>query len=125
MIRQNQELSDGKMGLMTKVLTKPIEGQEIKAMAEEIGGFYIKVVVDIEREVMAAGAKMHIDEEQLLLENGSKKEYLWGGGYDLETGGITFDSIINNKPGVNASSDILDPSIREKFINIIRKLLNV
>lgn len=117
--------SDGKMGLMMKVLTKPIEGEEIKAMAGEIGGFYIKVVVDIEREVMVAGAKMHIDEEQLLLENGSKKEYLWGGGYDLETGGITYDSIINNKPGVNASSDMLDPLIREKFTSIVKKILNI
>ncbi|MFA6013223.1 MAG: DUF5674 family protein [Desulfobacteraceae bacterium] len=110
---------------MIKLLNKPAEANEIKAMAREIGGFYIKVVVDIEKGILAAGAKMHTDEEQLLLENGSKKEYLWGGGYDLETKQITFDSIINNKPGVNSSSDIMDPLIRDKFTNIIKELLNL
>jgi hypothetical protein len=113
------------MGLKMKVITKPIEGQEIKAMAEEIGGFYIKVVVDIEKEVMAAGAKMHVDEEQLLIGKGSVKDNLWGGGYDLETKQISYDSIINNKPGVNSSSDILDPKVRRKFEIIVKKLLDL
>jgi len=110
---------------MIKLLNKPTTGKEMKAMAEEIGGFYIKVVVDIEKGIMAAGAKMHVDEEQLLLDAGSKKENLWGGGYDLETKQITYDSIINNKPGVNSSSDILNPLVRDKFTNIVQKLLNI
>ncbi|HBC72504.1 MAG: hypothetical protein UX91_C0003G0055 [Candidatus Amesbacteria bacterium GW2011_GWB1_47_19] len=59
---------------------------------------------------------MHVDEEQLLIEQGCVKEDLWGGGYD---------SIVNNKPGTNASSDILDPGIRKKFEDIVRKLLNI
>ena len=110
---------------MTKILTNAIDVKELEELAQNIGGFYIKVVVDLEREVLAAGAKMHVSEEQLLIENGSKRDNLWGGGYDLETKQVTFDSIINNKPGVNASSDILDPLIRNKFEDILRKLLNV
>lgn len=110
---------------MVKIINNPVEKAELTKLAEEIGGFYIKVVVDVEREVMAAGAKMHVDEEQLLLEQGSRKENLWGGGYDLEVGEVTFDSIINNKPGVNASSDILNPDIRNKFEIILRKLFKL
>jgi len=114
-----------KMRLMMQVITKPVEDKVIKSMAEEIGGFYIKVVVDLEKGVMAVGAKMHVDEEQLLLENGSNKENLWGGGYDLDTKRVTFDSIINNKPGINSSSDILDPEVRKKFEVIIRRLFGI
>ena len=110
---------------MVRKISERVKTGELKELAEVIGGFYIKVVVDIDKEILVAGAKMHMDEEQLLLENGSKKEYLWGGGYDLEAGEITFDSIINNKPGVNASSDILDPLIRKKFIKIVKHLLNI
>jgi len=110
---------------MIRIISSPISGVEIKEFAQEIGGFYIKVVADIEREVIAAGAKMHVDEEQLLIQDGSRSDDLWGGGYDLETGQITFDSIINNKQEVNASSDILDPQIRKKFERIARKLLRL
>jgi len=108
-----------------KILTTPVEAEELKELAQEIDGFYIKVVVDLEKEILSAGAKMHVDEEQMLIENGSDKNNLWGGGYDLETKHVAFDSIINIKPGVNASSDILEPAIRKKFENILRKVLNV
>ena len=108
-----------------KILTTPVEAEELKELAQEIDGFYIKVVVDLEKEVLAAGAKMHVDEELMLIENGSVKENLWGGGYDLETKQVAFDSIINIKPGLNASSDILEPAIRKKFEDILRKVLNV
>ena len=108
-----------------KIVTTPVEAEELKELAQEIDGFYIKVVVDLDKEILAAGAKMHVDEELMLIENGSVKENLWGGGYDLETKQVAFDSIINIKPGVNASSDILEPAIRKKFENILRKVLNV
>ncbi len=110
---------------MVVVINSPVDGQAIDKLAEEIGGFYIKVVIDIKKEVMSAGAKMHVDEEQLLLDQGSLQGDLWGGGYDLETKRVTFDSIINNRSGSNMSSDILDPDIRKKFEVILRRLLRV
>ena len=108
-----------------KILIGPIDLEELKVLSNEIDGFYIKVVADLEKKILAAGAKMHVDEEQILLEKGSRKEDLWGGGYDLEIKEVTFDSIINNKPGVNASSEILDPLIRKRFEKILKKILNV
>jgi translation initiation factor 1 (eIF-1/SUI1) len=37
-----------------------------------------KVVVDIEKEVIAIDGELHADLETFLLENGSKQEDLWG-----------------------------------------------
>lgn len=110
---------------MVKILDRPIGREDLSELAEEIGGVYIKVVVDVEKAVMAAGARMHVDEEQALLKQGSGKENLWGGGYDLEVKEVTFDSIINIKPGVNTSSDILDPEVRKRFDVITRRLLSI
>ncbi len=110
---------------MMKIINSPVENEELNQLAEEIGGFYIKVVIDVKKEVMSAGAKMHVDEERMLLDQGSDQGDLWGGGYDLETKQVTYDSIINNKPGSNASSDILNPDMRQKFEIILRRLFKV
>lgn len=50
--------------------------EQIKKMSYAYGS-YIKVVIDIEKEVLAGGADMHYDEEKLLLEYGCKQENLW------------------------------------------------
>jgi len=110
---------------MIKTIDKSARDVKLNELAGEIGGFYIKIVLDVEREVLAAGAKMHVDEEKVLMEQGCKRENLWGGGYDLEAKKMTFDSIINNKPGINSSSDILDPNIRTKFEAIVKRLLRI
>jgi hypothetical protein len=110
---------------MVQKISKPEDCEKLTRLAEEIGGFYIKVVIDIKNEILVAGAKMHVDEEKILLDQGSSQQDVWGGGYDLETKQITFDSIINNKPGINSSSDILDPEVRSKFMVIIKNLLKL
>ena len=38
----------------------------------------LKIVVDLERQIMAVDAEMHADLEELLLENGSDQKDLWG-----------------------------------------------
>jgi hypothetical protein len=45
--------------------------------AKENFGDYIKVVVDIKKEVLLMGMKIHADGEKILLEKGSKNENLW------------------------------------------------
>jgi hypothetical protein len=103
--------------IIMDIISQPIDSpQGLEILAKEIGGYFIKVVIDIEKEILSAGAKMHIDEEAQLLSMGSSQSNLWGGGYDLETKEITHDSIINNKPGVNNSSEILGTEIRVKVV---------
>lgn len=85
---------------------------------------YIKVVIDIKREIASIGGKFHADAEKILLEDGSKQDDLWGGGLDLKSGKFDMQAIINIRPGQeNDSMEILDSDIRKKFIKIAEKLL--
>lgn len=96
---------------------------ELKEIAEHFDG-YIKVVVDVDREILAGGGDRHSDDERLLLDDGSRQKDLWGGGLDIETGEIDYNSIINLRPKQdNPSRDILSKEIREKFDKIVKKLL--
>jgi len=85
---------------------------------------YIKVVVDVEKRVLTAGGLRHVDGEQLLLRQGSQQHNLWGGGLDLETGEMDFDSMINIRPNQgNSSREVLVEEIRNQMEEIIRSLL--
>lgn len=105
------------------LIVSKISGETIKKAAEDLNG-YIKFVVDTEKEILTAGGQRHYEGEQLLLKDGSKQSNLWGGGLDLKTGEIDFDSIINLRPNENnPSREVLDQSIRKKVERIVRKLL--
>ena len=69
------------------------------------------------------GGEKHVDGEQLLLEDGSRQEDLWGAGLDLETGEMDFDSLINLRQTQNRSREILDEEIRKIAAEIIQSLL--
>jgi len=95
----------------------------LKKAAEDLKG-YVKVVADIHRKILSAGGQLHTDGEKLMLQDGSKQADLWGGGIDLETGEIDFDSMINIRPKQgNASREVLDKNIRRQMETMIRDLL--
>lgn len=97
--------------------------EEVKKMSYEYGG-YIKVVVDIEKEILTGGGAMHYDEEQILLEYGCEQKNLWGGGIDLDTGSIDYNSMINVRPNQNNNSrDVESREIRKKLKEIVEKLI--
>ena len=105
---------------MIKVITSKASEQTLKEVAEDLEG-YIKVVIDIDKKILAAGGKMHADCEQLLIKEGSRQQDLWGGGLDLETDEIDFDSMINIRPTQNNSSrEVLDPQIRSNIQKLIQ-----
>lgn len=104
-------------------IEEKISEDNLKKVSEDFDG-YVKVVVDIEKEVMTAGSKKHVDSKQMLLQSGSKQKNLWGGGLDLETAEVDFDSMINLRPNqANNSREVLDKNIRAKMTKIIHKLL--
>ncbi len=107
---------------MLVVLTNPVDAKIKQQVSEDLAG-YVKVVVDVSREILAAGGKRHVEGEQALLASGSRQEHLWGGGVDMETGEIDFDSMINIRPAQNSSREVLDARIRAKMEDIIRKTL--
>ncbi|NJN11532.1 MAG: hypothetical protein HC815_27580 [Richelia sp. RM1_1_1] len=87
-------------------------------------GVFIKIVVDIEREVLAGGAERHYECEQELLKDGSKQKDLWGADWCPYTQEIVFESIINIRPSQNNRTMIVQSLIiRERITTITERLL--
>ena len=87
-------------------------------------GAYIKLAVDVRRGVVAGGGELHADCEQLLLEDGSSQEDIWGADWYPTIQQVTFEALINIRPRQNNRSMlILDPSIRERVAQVVRSLL--
>lgn len=111
-----------------KLVTSKIPLSEVRKLAQESFGEMVKAVVDIEQEVMAVGGKMHYQAEELLLEQGSKQDDLWGFNiYPGENGEykIEFESLINIRPRLNNRSMIIeDEGIRQKIRAVFAKLTN-
>ncbi|NCO12559.1 MAG: hypothetical protein COZ34_02720 [Candidatus Pacebacteria bacterium CG_4_10_14_3_um_filter_34_15] len=99
------------------IITKsqPFTKEEIERLKEEFK-VYIKTVIDIENEICSAGMNRHFEGEQLLIEQNSKQKDLWGGGIDLETLEVDFNSFINIRPSDNdTKNEIQSEDIKKKY----------
>lgn len=104
------------------VITKsdPFTKKEIEKLKEQFD-VYIKTVIDIENKICCGGIDRHFEGEKILLKQGSKQSNLWGGGLDLETKIIDYNSFINIRPtDGNTSNEILDPEIRKTFDDLMK-----
>jgi len=54
-----------------KIIKDKITVEELKEMSKRMFGDLVKAVVDVEKEIMAVDAPLHVDQEQELLESGS------------------------------------------------------
>lgn len=103
--------------------TQPYTKDEIEKLSE-VFGVYIKTVIDIEKKICSAGCDRHFESEQVLLAEGSKQENLWGGGVDLETKTIDFNSFINIRPTQsNTSNEIQSEEIRNEYEKLTKYFL--
>jgi len=103
------------------ILGTLVTDKELKMVKEDYGN-YVKLVVDVEKEIVAAGGEWHSDAEKMLLETGSLQKNLWGGGIDLVTGQVDYVSLINTRPDFNSSQELSDRVLREKMLDIIKKV---
>lgn len=104
------------------IITKsePFTIEEIEKL-KEVFDVYIKTVIDIERKVCSAGMDRHFEGEEILLADGSKQSDIWGGGIDLETKVIDFNSFINIRPSDNnTSNEIQDQHIRQQYEDLTK-----
>lgn len=96
-------------------------------MSKKMFGSLVKAVIDIRKEVIVLDAEMHADEEGFLLEQGSKQQDLWGINlYPRNDAAdfIEYDSMINLRPSQgNRSRGVEDAKIREKIIEIVKKVV--
>lgn len=108
---------------MIYIIRENATPQQIKEMLEMLQT-YIKLAVDIDREILAGGGAMHADCESVLLDDGSQQEFIWGADWDPSAQQVTFESLINIRPRQNnPSMEILDPTIQEKVADVTRRLL--
>lgn len=90
----------------------------------KIWGVYVKIVVDIEREMLAGGSEKHYQCEEVLLEDGSRQRDLWGADWNPYTQTIYFESIINIRPSENNRTMIIQsPELRERITIVTTRLL--
>ena len=97
--------------------------KEINEMLEELKT-YIKLAVDVERNILAGGGEYHADCEEVLLEDGSRQEDIWGADWYPEHRKVEFGALINIRPHQgNRSMEIEDPKLRDRIETITRALL--
>lgn len=108
---------------MIQIIRSPATKQQIDDMLQTLGT-YIKLAVDVRGGVLAGGGELHADCEQLLLEDGSFQDDIWGADWYPVIQQVTFEALINIKPRQgNRSMLIADHAIREHVSQIVQLLL--
>ena len=102
---------------------------ELKLAMPNFFGDMVKAVVDIERDLVAFDAQLHVDLEEILLKDGSKQKNLWGINFypDLFATDdfVEFDSMINIRPSFgNNSRGVESEEIRKKINTLIAKVVS-
>ena len=94
------------------ILTSKATSAQIQEMLESFSETrMIKIVIDVQREILAGGSGMHYECEQLLLNAGSEQADLWGANWFPDEQDIEFESLINIRPRQNKSIIIQDENI--------------
>ena len=109
------------------ILKERLTVPQLSEIAAELYVDMIKAVADVRSGIVAIDAELHSDLEQLLLENGSLQEDLWGFNIYPEVEGddfIEFDSLINIRPRQNnRSRNVEDESIQLRIREIVNSFV--
>ncbi|MEK7592663.1 MAG: DUF5674 family protein [Patescibacteria group bacterium] len=104
--------------------TSPFTLEQIKQLKERFG-IYVKTVIDIQGKICSAGMDRHFEGEKILIESGSHQSNIWGGGIDLETNEIDFNSFINIRPqDKNLKNEIQSEQIKKTFTELTKYFFN-
>jgi hypothetical protein len=106
---------------MIHLLRSRATKEQLTEMLEELTE-YVKLAVDIRREVVTGGGELHAYCETVLLEDGSAQEDVWGADWWPSTKEVRHGSFINIRPVQNnPAMEILDPAIRDRVNVIVRR----
>jgi hypothetical protein len=104
-----------------------IATSELRRLAEAFFVDMVKYVVDVERGVAAVGGELHVDAADVLLDDGSRQEHLWGANYFPGRGPddfIEYVSLINIRPAHgNRSMEVEDPATRARIRELTAALI--
>ncbi|MDY6939769.1 MAG: DUF5674 family protein [Cyanobacteriota bacterium] len=107
---------------MIELIRERATSKQVEQMLESLGS-YIKLAVDIDREILAGGGELHADCEAVLLDAGSQQENIWGADWYPQTQEVGYESLINIRPRQNnRSMEIQDPIVRSKVSRIVNKI---
>ena len=114
--------------MAVKIIKNPLTRFELRQIAKERFGDLVKVAIDVEREIIALGGELHVDEEVVLIEQEkSKSENIWGINLYPDKEGkdfIEYDSMINIKPSFgNRTRGVYNTEIKRKIEKIVNKLI--
>ncbi len=104
------------------ILGEKVSPETLSLLAGSHGGV-IKVVADLRRGIVAAGAKWHSKSRDLLVEDGGDAGDMWGAKLNVNTGEIKFESMINENREGARDIVIVDKKIRKQVEALIRKYL--
>lgn len=93
------------------------------------GQILCKAVVDVEKGIVVIGGFMHVDEEEMLLDEESEQNNLWGINLYPDQFGtdnfVEFDSMINLRPNLgNRSRSVENTETQKKILFIISSLIH-
>lgn len=110
-----------------RILDAPISLADLRTMATEQFGDFVKAVVDLGSGRIAVGGEMHADEEALLLDQGARQSDLWGINlYPERPAGelVEFDSMINVRPSQgNRSRGVDDLEIQRRILDVVAAVI--
>lgn len=108
---------------MIHILRSRATPEQVKQMLESLG-IYLKLAVDVERDILAGGGELHYECEEALLGEGSNQSNLWGASWYPNKQMIEYESLINIRPrDNNRSMEVQNHEIREKIREIVQNLL--
>jgi hypothetical protein len=109
-----------------RIVSEPIALDDLRQLAGDQFGDFVKAVVDVQQGVMAIGGELHADEEALLIEQGARQADLWGINIYPDRDPperVEFDSMINVRPAQgNRSRSVDDPRIQQRIQEIVARL---
>jgi hypothetical protein len=109
------------------VTDRRIAADELKRLVLLYFEDMVKLVVDVERRIVAVGGELHADAEAVLLEGGSRQEDLWGANYYPGKGAagcVEYTALINIRPAEgNRSMMVEDAELRRRIQELTFELV--
>jgi hypothetical protein len=109
------------------IATSRVDALTLKTLTAHWFGDMVKLVVDVERRVVAIGGELHADAEALLLENGSRQADLWGANYFPGAGPeqcLELTALINIRPAQgNRGMVVQNPDVAATMRAIVADLV--
>lgn len=110
-----------------KIISEPINKDEILEKHNHFFSTMIKAVADTERKILAIDGELHADLEGFLMEQGSSQENLWGINLYLQkekNDWIEYTALINIRPAMkNEQMEVENPETRNTIRTIVYTLI--